>query len=231
MVAQLFRHHWIPYRRHVSGEVHPARDRIRALRLVRSVVPGLQTLIAGHRYFLVIGETVWIDDREVVRHQVAVEAGIGNLGSIGESGADEGAVDQARESVRDLQAGVRASRAAGAEREERHAEGLDEVLLAHHRALPCDEWIATVRRILERVDEERVPLRQISVLQDVYALRGTLGVPTARAASAVYRDQAVVPARRRRKGAWIRIGGRIEKDRILIDAAVDRSCFDANHLR
>src|SRR5262249_43341731 len=189
------------------------------------------TLIAGHRYFLVIGETGWIDDREVVRHQMAVEARIGNLGSIGKRGADERAVDQARESVRDLQAGIRASRTAGAEREERHAEGLDEVLLAHHRALPSDEWIATVRRILERVDEERVALRQVSVLQNVDALRGTLGVPTARAAGAVYRDQALVPACWRRKGAWIGIGGRIEEDRILIDPAVDRSSLDTNHVR
>src|SRR5260370_19512996 len=159
---------------------------------------------------------------------MAIEAAVGDFRRVGESSIEESAVDQAWQDIGDLQAGVRAARAPGADGEERYPESLDEMLLAHHRTLRCDEWIATIRWILERIDEKRVTLGKVEVLQNVDTLGSALRIPTARTAGAVYRDQAIVPARRRRERGRVRVGSRIEEDRVLIDPAIYRSGLDAH---
>src|SRR5712692_262287 len=227
MVAELDGHDSIPNGRVVSGDVIPTWDRVGALCLIGGVDKGLEPLIAANGYLLRLGKSR-IDDGEVVRQQMAIEAAIGDFSGVGESGIEERAIDQAWQDISDLQAGVRAARAPRADGEERHAERLDEMLLAHHRTFRRDEWIATIRWILERVDEKRIALGKVPVLQNVDTFGSTLCVPTARAAGAMYCDQAIVPARRRREGGRFRVGGRIEQDRVLIDATIYRSGLDAH---
>ncbi len=230
IVAQLHRDDGIPDGRPVPGDIDTTRHRIGALGLVCRIVPGLETLIPADRYLLIGGETVGIGNGGIVRQQMPVESAVGNLSRVRKGGADERAVNQARKGVSNLETGIRAARATGADGEARNPEGLDEMLLAHHRAFTGDERIAMVGRILERIDEERVASGKIPILKNVHAFRGALGVPTARAAGAMDRDQPLVPALRWGEWSGVRVRGRIEEDRVLIDAAIYRARLDAHDI-
>ena len=73
-------------------------------------------LYPGDRYFLVVRKARRISDSEVVCQQVPIEGTKGDRKRIGKDGVDANAIKQSREGIRDLLAGIRATRPAGAER-------------------------------------------------------------------------------------------------------------------
>ena len=190
----------------VARDVDAARDRIGAAGLVGGVDERLQALVAGDRDLLRVGEA-----GRVGRRRSSASAGARRSrrrrSTAGRGTCSAMSTPSNRPGMRRrAAAAVRRRPSAGADGERRHAERLDEVLLAHHRRFAREHRVAVVGRVLQRVDEHPVafaePLEVSRVKSNPaseVALRRALDVPAAGAAEAVDGDQPPVPAARRRE--------------------------------
>ena len=71
-----------------------------------------------------------------MRQQMAVRAREGDAERVGKRAGNHDPVEESWQRIGELRAAVRAARASIARSPHGHTEGLDEMLLAHHRGFP-----------------------------------------------------------------------------------------------